>query len=86
MYGAGALVSIRAFYLVRHEDKSGLSGTGIVAEGVQWAGGSCDLHWLTEWETFAHWPGGLDHILAVHGHQGATVVRFLDELLPAGGR
>jgi hypothetical protein len=71
---------MRNFYLVRYSDVTGVSGIGIVAEGVQWAGGSADLHWLTDWETFVHWPGGIDAILAVHGHDGATVVRFLDEI------
>jgi hypothetical protein len=72
-------MTARPFVLARHEDPTGLSGTGIVAEGVQWTGGSATLHWLTEWESFAVWPGGIDQILAVHGHNGATVVRFLDE-------
>jgi hypothetical protein len=72
-------VTARAFVLVRHVDPTGISGIGIIGEGVVWTGGSADLHWLTEWETFTHWPGGIDDILAVHGHQGATVARWLDD-------
>jgi hypothetical protein len=75
-------MTARPFILARHEDPSGISGTGIVAEGVQWTGGAVTLHWLTDWESFADWPGGIDHILAVHGHQGATVCRWLDETEP----
>ena len=72
-------MSARQFYLVRHRDPTGKSGVGIVGEGIQWSGGTAHLHWLTEWETFVHWPGGVEEILAVHGHDGATVIRWLDE-------
>lgn len=70
----------RRFVLVRHEDITGKSGVGIIAEGVQWRGGTADLHWVTDYESFVHWPGGVEAILAVHGHDGATVARFLDDL------
>lgn len=70
---------MRRFVLARHSDPSGISGTGIVAEGILWRGGTADLHWVTEHETFVHWPGGVDAILAVHGHEGSTIVRWLDE-------
>jgi hypothetical protein len=73
---------MRRFVLARHEDITGLSGTGIIAEGVAWTGGPAFLHWLTDYEAFVQWPGGIDAILAVHGHQGATVVRWIDELAP----
>ena len=72
-------MSARPFVLARHADPSGISGTGIVAEGVEWTGGAADLHWLTDEESFVHWPGGIKAILAVHGHGGATQARFLDE-------
>jgi len=68
----------RRFYLVRNRDVTGKSGTGIIGEGIVWRGGSAALHWVTDHETFVHWPGGIDAILAVHGHEGATVVRWLD--------
>ena len=71
-------MSPRQFYLVRHKDLTGKSGEGIIAEGIQWSGGTAELHWLTDWETFVHWPGGVEEILAVHGHEGATVARWLD--------
>lgn len=75
-------MTARPFVLARHEDPTGISGTGIVAEGVEWTGGSAELHWMTEHETFVHWPGGVDSILAVHGHSGATICRWLDEPEP----
>jgi hypothetical protein len=76
-------VTAHRFVLARHSDPSGISGTGLIAEGVEWTGGTADLHWLTEHETFVHWPGGIAAILAIHGHNGATVVRWLDVAEPA---
>jgi hypothetical protein len=73
---------MRRFVLVRSEDVTGRSGLGIIAEGCAWTGGSAHLHWMTDWETFVHWPGGIDAVLAVHGHEGKTVVRWLDDAPP----
>jgi hypothetical protein len=73
------MTTMRRFVLARHSDPSGISGTGIVAEGILWRGGTADLHWVTEHETFVHWPGGIEAILAVHGHGGSTVCRWLDD-------
>ena len=36
------------FYLNRLIDKSGVSGTGVVAEGVVFTNGKCVLTWLSE--------------------------------------
>jgi len=68
----------RLFELVRHHDVSGLSGTGVVAEGVVWSGGSVSLHWLTEWPSVATFES-IDAVLAVHGHNGATTVQYRDD-------
>lgn len=65
--------------LVRNEDVTGKSGVGIIGEGVAWTGGPAFLHWMTEYESFVHWPGGVEAILAVHGHEGSTVCRWLDD-------
>lgn len=67
----------RAFELIRYHDPSGVSGTGSVAEGVEYSDGSVALRWKGDHPATAVWPS-LDDVLAVHGHQGATVVRWLD--------
>lgn len=67
----------QTFELVRYTDISGVSGTGIVAEGCVFTDGSVALRWHGENPSTAVWPD-LDSILAVHGHCGATVVRWLD--------
>jgi hypothetical protein len=38
---------IETFTVCRQSDESGISGTGVVIEGVQYATGQVVLHWLT---------------------------------------
>ena len=38
---------IETFTICRQGDESGVSGTGVVIEGVQYATGQVVLHWLT---------------------------------------
>lgn len=66
------------FELVRTRDISGVSGTGVVADGVQFADDSVAIRWRGEHPATAVWPTIAD-VLAVHGHHGATTVRWLDQ-------
>ncbi|HEY0474457.1 MAG TPA: hypothetical protein VGD34_22455 [Kribbella sp.] len=68
----------RTFELVRYRDLSGVSGTGVVAEGCVFTDGSVALRWRGNNPATAVWPD-LDSVLAVHGHQGATEVRWLEQ-------
>ncbi|TWD83192.1 hypothetical protein FB561_4351 [Kribbella amoyensis] len=76
----------QTFQLVRFTDVSGVSGTGVVAEGCVFTDGSVALRWHGDNPSTAVWPD-LDSILAVHGHAGATVVRWLEDsdLEPTAG-
>lgn len=78
----------RTFLLWRHVDISGVSGTGPVAEGCQFVDGSVALRWRGDNPATAVWPD-LDSMLAVHGHQGATEIQWIDDtpipLWPAEG-
>jgi hypothetical protein len=62
---------MRNFLLYRKEDETGISGTGLIAEGVEFFNGQCVLRWLTK-------PGSigifnsLEDLLRIHGHQGKT--------------
>lgn len=69
--------SMRRFTLLREEDETGTSGTGLVAEGVEFTSGWCALTWLTPYGcvTFYENLKVLDHL---HGHHGKTHVVFLD--------
>lgn len=84
----GCKCEMRPFHFERVEDESGTSGTGVVAEGVEFADGSVVLHWFNEdnpdldttADGFAFKPGpdGLADTLRVHGHGGKTHVVFHD--------
>ena len=64
----------RPFILVRDQDVSGVSGTGIVADGTLFPDGHAVLHWRGQWPTTTPHPGGMESVIAVHGHNGATRV------------
>lgn len=78
---------VRRFKLVRTEDESGVSGTGVVALGAEFPSGYCELEWLndendgldTEQNGHAAYPGGVDDLLKVHGHGGRTDVEWIDD-------
>jgi hypothetical protein len=63
----------RRFHLLRHQDISGVSGTGIVADGVIWPDGTASLRWRGERPSTVHWDRIAD-AKAVHGHGGATEI------------
>lgn len=69
----------RPFYLQRAEDVTGVSGTGVIAHGVQFPDGVTVLRWVTGKSTTAVWDS-LEDALAVHGHDGRTRAVFLDGL------
>jgi len=69
----------RRFQLHRVEDVTGVSGTGIVAEGVEFTGGVVALRWLSEWPTSVVFHDrGMAAVEAVHGHGGKTRIFWLD--------
>jgi hypothetical protein len=69
----------RRFKLVRHTDVSGVSGTGVVAEGVEWSDGSVALRWHGKWPTTAVFQeGGVQAVLGIHGHNGLTEIVWDD--------
>lgn len=68
---------MRRFLLQRDRDVSGVSGTGVVAEGVQFTDGRAALRWLTEIATTGLYDS-VDHLEFIHGHDGATRVTWVD--------
>jgi hypothetical protein len=77
---------VRTFQLVRTTDVTGISGTGVVAEGVEWSDGTVVLRWLPSATTRGAAgvrPTTVIHedvhsVVALHGHGAATVVRYDD--------
>lgn len=69
---------MKRFVLNRIEDETGISGTGTVAEGVQFTSGICALSWLTEIKSIAAVYDDIDTVEKLHGHDGKTIVEWVD--------
>ena len=69
---------MRRFQLFRKTDPSGVSGTGIVAMGVQWPDSTVSLRWLGPDAAFANWQS-IEAVERIHGHGGQTVVEWYDD-------
>jgi hypothetical protein len=68
---------MRLFTLVRDKDTTGVSGTGVVAEGIEFSSGVVALTWLSEWPTSVVFHDrGIESVEAVHGHGGASRIVF----------
>lgn len=63
--------ALTRFLLYREEDETGISGEGIVAEGVEFETGQCALSWLTSFHSIAIYPSAAE-LTAIHGHDGRT--------------
>jgi len=72
---------MRMFTLERDEDVTGISGTGTVAEGVEFTDGTVTLRWLTAGSrrpdvrpttVIFDGPVGVNSVLGLHGHDGKT--------------
>lgn len=67
---------MRTFCLVRHEDETGISGTGVVAEGIEFTDGRVALRWIVgENRSTVTWDS-VAAVLAIHGHNGKTEIRW----------
>lgn len=63
--------AVRVFHLQRERDLSGISGTGRVADGVQWPDGTVSIRWRGPRPSTVTWDS-IDHAEQVHGHGGTT--------------
>jgi len=83
-----AISRMRRFILFRIKDVTGVSGTGVVAEGTVFSDGLSVIHWLREPYAMGVYQT-LNDVIAVHGHEGGTQLRFIDECemaqIPQGG-
>jgi hypothetical protein len=66
----------RLFHLVRDTDPSGISGTGIVAEGCLFTSGKVALNWRSEVPSTGVYDH-IDDVRLVHGHNGASHIEWL---------
>jgi len=68
---------VRKFNLYRAEDASGVSGTGVVTEGVEFSDGTCVMRWLTSIASTGFYDNIVE-LVKIHGHEGRTVAVFED--------
>ena len=74
---------MRTFELHRMEDATGISGLGIIAEGVEFGDGTCALRWKTDARSTAVYDD-LKTLEKIHGHQGKTKVVFTGDAFERG--
>lgn len=68
---------MRRFLLRRMKDTSGVSGLGVVAEGIEWSNGRITLRWTSQMEAENSY-GNAKVLVQLHGHGGDTVVEWID--------
>lgn len=64
---------MKLFELHRDVDETGVSGTGVVAQGVIFDSGQCAMTWLTARSSCAVYAS-IDDVIAIHGHDDKTRV------------
>ncbi len=72
----------RTWGLYRHEDTSGVSGTGLVATGALFPSGKAVLEWCgttTGIQQISIYDSLAD-VISIHGHGGRTEVVWFDQL------
>lgn len=69
---------MRRFHLMRDKDISGVSGTGKVAEGIEWEDGQVGICWLSKYHSTAQFDN-IRTLEAIHGHEGSTKVVWVDK-------
>jgi hypothetical protein len=67
----------KRFHLHRDVDESGVSGTGLVAEGVLFQSGKVVISWLTRHTSLGTYDS-IEGMLNVHGHGGKTRLVWVD--------
>jgi hypothetical protein len=67
----------RLFRLVRHADPTGVSGTGHVADGWLFDAVAV-VRWRGQHPTTTVHHGGMESVEAIHGHNGQTVVEWIE--------
>lgn len=68
---------MRRFELCRDRDPTGVSGTGVVAAGVEFDDGKVCLRWKGKHRSLHLWDD-VESVMIVHGHDGATRIVWID--------
>ena len=67
----------RRFTLLRTVDVSGTSGTGDVAEGIEYSDGSVAFRCISHLQSHCNYAN-VKTVLEVHGHDGKTTLKWID--------
>lgn len=72
-------LKLRRFLLMRTRDVTGVSGEGIVAQGVEFEDGTVAMRWCVKDapNSTVIWEDTLS-AMKVHGHGGATTLEWVD--------
>ncbi len=74
---------IRTFEVIRQEDESGISGTGVVIEGAVFSDGTCITRWVSPtspgrstviWDSY----GAFSSVHVARHPDNKTIIRFND--------
>ncbi len=68
----------RRFHLLRHHDVIGVSGEGVVADGILWPDGTASVRWRGDHPSVVFWDRGQVSVDHVHGHGGYTEIVWVD--------
>lgn len=68
---------MRLFAFIRDVDHTGVSGTGMVAQGCEFDDGVCVMRWLTEHRSTCVYPDAAT-LDVIHGHHGDSHIEWLD--------
>lgn len=70
---------MRRFRLIRHEDPTGISGTGCVAQGVLFGDGPAVVRWLGDTRTTTLHEN-IESVETIHCHEGKTTIKWQDPI------
>lgn len=71
-------IGMRLFHLQRDEDIHGVSGVGMVAQGVVFDDGRVSMRWVSSDAKTTVMFDSIDDVQEIHGHDGKTKVVFED--------
>lgn len=70
--------NFRRFHLQRHNDETGVSGTGTVAEGTQYQDGTITMRWCVNPARSTTTYDNHHDVTTIHGHDGKTEIIWID--------
>ena len=76
----GSQNGMRRFRLDRLEDPTGVSGTGCVAQGVQFSDGAVVVRWLSGDHHTTTIHADIESVEHIHLHAGRTKIRWQDPI------